>query len=142
LEDDKMIQTSQKPVNILIVDDDAACRKLLQMALKKSSFDFAMLEVAESIEQTVERLQKDRFDVILLDLNLPGSYGRQTLDTVAEAQPDAAVVIVSGLDRDDLNANDMGAMHQGHLSKGKFDIATLEETITEAIEGKQSRQDT
>ena len=135
-----MAQTCQKPISILIVDDDAACRKLLQMALKKSSLDYAAIEVAESIEQTVERLQADSFDVILLDLNLPGSYGDQTLRSVAEVQSDAAVVVVSGLDQDDLDAQDISGMHQGCLSKGQFDIAVLEGTITEAIERKRSQQ--
>jgi CheY-like chemotaxis protein len=137
-----MQQTSQESVNILVVDDDPACRKLMTMALGESSFDCAGIETAESIEQTLELLRSQRFDIVLLDLNLPGSYGRQTLETVSKAQPTAAIVVVSGLDGDNLEALGIGEQAQGCLSKGKFDTVTLERTIAEAIEKKQTPQDT
>lgn len=134
-----MSQTAQKQISMLIVDDDSASRKLLQLAIGKSSLDCTAIEAAESIEATLERLQGAKFDVILLDLNLPGSYGSQTLTTVVKAQPTAAIVIVSGLDGDDLDALEIGEQAQGRLSKGKFDITVLEKTIMRAFEKKREQ---
>jgi len=132
----KMRQTSQEPLNILVVDDDPACRKLMQLAIRGSSIDCTGAETAESVEQTLEWLRARRFDVVLLDLNLPGSYGRQTVEMVARAQPTAAIVVVSGLDGDDLDALNITDDVHGHLNKGKFDVSVLEKTITEAVEKK------
>ncbi len=135
-----MSQTCQRSVSILIVDDDPASRKLLSVAVGRASLDCTKVEVAGSIEQTVEKLRIDSFDVVLLDLNLPGSYGRETIQTVAEAQPTAAIVIVSGLDEEDMDMLEIGEQAQGRISKGKFDVAALEETIAEAVEKKASQR--
>jgi DNA-binding response OmpR family regulator len=133
-----MSETLTKPLRILVVDDDPACRKLLQRTIEKSSVETCLVETAESMEQTLEILSTNQFDIILLDLNLPGSYGLATIASVIDAQTTAAIVIVSGLDGQDETIQQASNDVHGCLTKGEYNIEILEKTLIEAFERKNA----
>ena len=58
--------------NLLLVDDDVPSREMLGACLIKQGFDVAGATDATEMRQ---RLEADRFDVVLLDINLPGIDG-------------------------------------------------------------------
>jgi len=59
-------------LSILIVDDDPVLRRLLEERLKKAGYT---TEVAEDGYKAKEILDKQRFDVVLTDLMMPGDIG-------------------------------------------------------------------
>ena len=61
---------------ILIVDDDAMNRKLAGMMLKKGQHE---VEAVDCGDAGIEMLRKDTFDVLLLDVEMPGKNGIETL---------------------------------------------------------------
>lgn len=61
---------------ILIVDDDAMNRKLAGMMLKKGQHE---VEVVDSGDAGIELLQRNKFDVLLLDVEMPEKNGIETL---------------------------------------------------------------
>ncbi len=79
--------------NVLIVDDESAIRKSLQGVLEDEGYKAA---AAESGEACMELLRKRSFDIVLLDIWLPGMDGLDTLQRIRELDNAPEVIIISG----------------------------------------------
>src|SRR5213082_4052934 len=79
--------------NILIVDDEPGIRQSLKVVLEDEGYKAS---VAESGEACIESLRKRLFDVVLLDVWLPGMDGLETLQKVREIENAPEVIIISG----------------------------------------------
>jgi two-component system, NtrC family, nitrogen regulation response regulator NtrX len=79
--------------SILIVDDEPGVRSALGGVLRDEGYD---VDAVDSGESCLERLSRDAYDVVVLDIWLPGMDGLQTLARMRERQIDAQVVIISG----------------------------------------------
>src|SRR6266545_3611341 len=80
-------------LNILIVDDEAAIRESLQGVLEDEGYK---AEAAESGEACMEMLHQQSFDVVVLDIWLPGMDGLRTLQNIRELGNGPEVIIISG----------------------------------------------
>src|SRR5947209_1745434 len=70
------------PVDVLIVDDSAAIRKILQRTLKQAGLDLGtVLEAGDGIE-ALEKLSGHSVGLILSDINMPNMDGIQLLATL------------------------------------------------------------
>jgi two-component system nitrogen regulation response regulator NtrX len=78
---------------ILIVDDEPGVRRALTGVLRDEGYD---VEAVESGEAGLERVALRAFDVVILDIWLPGMDGLATLSRMRERHVDAAVVMISG----------------------------------------------
>ncbi len=67
--------TSPVKARILAVDDSADSRMLLDMLLKRLGHE---AEIVESGETAIEAVQKGRYDIVLMDVQMPGLDGYQT----------------------------------------------------------------
>ncbi len=81
-----------KPL-ILVVDDEPGVRNALTGVLRDEGYD---VEVAESGEGCLDRTTRAIFDVILLDIWLPGIDGLVTLERLRDRQVDSAIIMISG----------------------------------------------
>jgi two-component system, NtrC family, nitrogen regulation response regulator NtrX len=79
--------------NILIVDDEVGIRESLKGVLEDEGYKPA---VAQSGEACLDILQKRPFDVVLLDIWLPGIDGLETLAKIKESEDGPEVVMISG----------------------------------------------
>ena len=79
--------------SILIVDDEPGVRSALGGVLRDEGYD---VDAVDSGEACLERLAGQEYDVVLLDIWLPGMDGLATLARMRERQLDAQVVIISG----------------------------------------------
>jgi len=79
--------------SILIVDDEPGVRSALGGVLRDEGYD---VDAADSGEACLERLSRQAYDVVVLDIWLPGMDGLQTLARMRERQIDTQVVIISG----------------------------------------------
>lgn len=79
--------------NILIVDDESAIRQSLRGVLEDEGYSIAD---AASGEACLDQLQQKSFDVVLLDIWLPGMDGLQTLEKIRELDTAPEVIIISG----------------------------------------------
>lgn len=93
-----MAATTQKP-RVLVVDDEAVNRLLLQRILR------GMAEVieAENGQQTLDLLERERFDLVLLDIMMPGITGLEVLKIIRATYPaaDLPVILISALSNND-----------------------------------------
>ena len=79
--------------NILIVDDEAGIRRSLKGVLEDEGYASAQ---AESGEACLEALHKNSFDVVLLDIWLPGVDGLETLEKIRAMANPPEVIMISG----------------------------------------------
>jgi two-component system nitrogen regulation response regulator NtrX len=79
--------------SILIVDDEPGVRSALGGVLRDEGYE---VDAVDSGEACLERLARQVYDVVLLDIWLPGMDGLATLARMRERQLDAQVVIISG----------------------------------------------
>ena len=79
--------------NILIVDDEASIRRSLTGVLEDEGYSASG---AESGEACLEVLSKHNFDVVLLDIWLPGIDGLETLEKIRELDAAPEIIMISG----------------------------------------------
>ena len=79
--------------SILVVDDEPGVRSSITGVLQDEGFD---VDTASSGEECLEKANGAAFDVIVLDIWLPGLDGLTTLQRLRERQIDSQVVIISG----------------------------------------------
>src|SRR5450432_758663 len=80
------------PARILIIDDEAAIRESLEALLGMEGFHVTMAPDGPS---GLEQLATNEFDLLLLDLALPGESGIDLLPRILEAQPDLPVIMIT-----------------------------------------------
>src|SRR5215510_9056318 len=107
---------------ILIVDDEAGVRASLGGVLRDEGYD---VDAVDSGEACLEQIGKRAYDLVLLDIWLPGIDGMATLERLRERRVDAQVIMISG------HANVESAVKATKL--GAFDFIekplSLEKTV-------------
>ncbi len=92
---------------ILVVDDEPQIRRVMRTALTAQSY---FVNDAPSGEIALEKLREDRYDLVLLDMNMPGMGGMATCRAIRENWDVAIVVLtVRNAERDKVEALDAGA---------------------------------
>ena len=81
--------------HILIVDDHAVLRAGLKQFLMDDP-QVTKVDEADSGQQCMEALRRARYDLLILDINMPGRNGLDILRNVTSAHPETKVLIVSG----------------------------------------------
>ena len=120
----------------MIEDNFRDVRLIQEMLNEVHSFGFEFKHV-ERLNKGLDCLKDDKFDVLLLDLNLPDSSGIETFIKAYNSAPNMPIVILSGA-ADEEAAID--AVHEGaqdYLMKGEVDGKLLARSIFYAIERKQ-----
>ncbi len=94
--------------NVLYVEDDAALARLLQKRMERQGLTIATVDTAEG---ALDLLAQRKFDLILLDYNLPGMSGLDLLDRLnaMPGSPPAVILTVGGDERIALEALEKGA---------------------------------
>lgn len=80
-------------VKVLIVDDEGRLRDVLTRAIASWGFQVAG---ARSAEEAIRLMQATRYDVSILDLNLPGMNGIELFDKFRTIYPDHQVIVLTG----------------------------------------------
>ncbi len=79
--------------SVLIVDDEAGVRSALSGVLRDEGYG---VEAVDSGEAALERVLRTNFDVIILDIWLPGLDGLATLERLQELRVESPVIMISG----------------------------------------------
>ena len=99
---------SQSTSSILVVDDDPTFRQGLRASLKSRGYD---VDVARNAEQALEYVRRRPVDIVLLDINMPGIGGIETLRRIRTFAPRMPVLMLTVRDEeeDKVEALDLGA---------------------------------
>ena len=80
-------------VKILVVEDEAMMRNLLLKILESEGY---RVTLASSASEALEILEKDKYDLLLSDVKMPGMNGFELLETVKSKWSDIAVIVMTG----------------------------------------------
>ncbi len=79
---------------ILVVDDEEQIRTFLSRALDE--IEGFSVEVAETAEEALEKIQNGLFDLALVDLKLPGMDGLQLITEIVKSKPEILTILLTG----------------------------------------------
>ena len=97
-----------QPCSVLVVDDEAALRRTLRASLVTSGF---AVEEAGNGPEAIAAIQRRSFDLVLLDVNMPGMSGVEVCRQIRAVAPRTGIVMVTVRDaeEDKIRALDAGA---------------------------------
>jgi DNA-binding NarL/FixJ family response regulator len=103
-------------IRVLIVDDHAILRRGLR-ALLADEFHGAAFGEASNAQQALEQLRKEKWDVALLDITMPGKSGLELLKDFKAARPKLPVLILSAHPEDQFAIRVLKAGAGGYMTK-------------------------
>ncbi|MEM9192436.1 MAG: response regulator [Myxococcota bacterium] len=125
---------------MLLVEDDDADAALITRYLKRAPVhgDHRKVVRVSSLEEAVDHIEANSPMAVLLDLGLPDTDGLDGLTSIATAYPDLPIVVLTGLDDDDMG---IAALHQGaqdFLTKSDLNGRSLWRAVGFAVQRKQT----
>jgi len=124
-------------MKILLVEDNSDDAEFLRACLAHYNRS-ATLTRAGLISDAVTALEKERFDVVLLDLNLPDGRGVECVERVREADDLIPIVVLSGQGDEDFAVEILNRGVQDYLVKWEGDGRIILRAIRYAIERKRA----
>ncbi|HLE84167.1 MAG TPA: response regulator [Thermoanaerobaculia bacterium] len=126
-----MIQTT--PIRVLLVEDNPGDARLIHEMLREAGPGRFEIEQADRLDAAFECLKGSRPEVVLLDLGLPDSQGLATFERLRLEAPDVPVVVISGLDDEEVALAAVRSGGQDYLVKGQIEGPLLARVIRHAI---------
>jgi len=124
----------------LLVEDNPADERLIREMVKESPGETFCFEHVTRLDSALERLRRESFDVVLLDLGLPDSRGMETLELMQKVSGGVPIVVLTGLDDERFASEAVRAGAQDYLVKGRFDRDLLVRTVRYAIERRRAQE--
>ncbi len=121
-------------MKILIVEDNLADAFYLKGALKATNGAKLAVSNRQTLAEAKECLEKEDFDVVVLDLGLPDSCGMETFIQIQNSAPDTPIVILSGLDDESLAIEAVRSGAQDYLVKDLWNPHRISRSLAYAIE--------
>ncbi len=124
----------KRAYRVLHIDDDLIERKIISRFLQMSEYYLFEVSSAVSLNEGMTILYRNQFDVVLLDMGLPDSYGIDTFLNIKSHFPHIPVIILTGQNEEDLGLSVIQSGAQDYLSKEQVTADFLVKTIIFAIE--------
>lgn len=126
---------------ILLVEDSPSDAALLQENILLSGVKDTCVSVAQSLHEAVDYLKNNHVDAVLLDLTLPDSSGLDTVREISRTAPDLPVVVLTGIDDENMGIEAVRMGIQDYLVKGRADGRTITRAVRYAMERKRAEQE-
>lgn len=124
-------------MKILILDDDKNLAKVLLKEMEAEGYE---VQKTDSGAEALERLEKDGYDVLLLDLNMPGQHGLEVLKKIRMLSLPVEVIILTGHGTVSSAVEAMKLGAYDFLTK-PFELEVLKAVIEKAHEKKALRNE-
>jgi DNA-binding NtrC family response regulator len=115
--------------SILIVDDEPSVREALKIVLKP----IGQVYTAPDGGKALQFLQKDKIDLVVLDLNMPGLSGMDVLKQIKKDDPDIEVIVISAQGSPQ-NVQDASRYGAGDFIIKPFDVSDLINRVNKSLE--------
>jgi CheY-like chemotaxis protein len=127
-----------KRVAMLLVEDNPGDADLIREYLLGFDGNRYDLKVVDTLTAALDLLARHTFDIVLLDLSLPDSAGLDTVRAVLTGFPQAALVVLTGLQDEKVALQAVRSGAQDYLDKNSISSVLLHRTISYAIERKEA----
>lgn len=127
-------------LRILLIEDNLAEARLLNEILKSGKFKHFEMVHVKRLGEGIDRIEQERFDVILLDLTLPDSVGLTSLHPLIRLAPSIPIVVLTNTNDDELAIEAVRQGAQDYLVKRYINGELLVRSLCYAIERKQDSE--
>lgn len=130
------MEASTNNKKVLCIEDEHFISELYARALRHAGYDVTTML---SGEDGLRAAKDNTFDIILLDLMIPGITGFEVLRRLRKECPDlkAKIIITTNLDQEDESREEIEKMADGYLIKAEFTPRQLVAIINDISEGKE-----
>jgi len=122
-----MDETGQ--TSLLVVDDDAAIRKLLQRIAMRAGFEVA---VARDGLEALEMLAVRSYHIVIVDLMMPRLSGYELVQKISALEPRPIVIVATALTNGDVKSLDDSMVRR--VIRKPFDIKAVAEALVETAQ--------
>lgn len=129
--------TATHRYRVLLVEDSPDDAFLVTRMLKKHNSIEAEVVHVDRVASARVRLHQEGFDCVLLDLGLPDARGLEALRLIATASPEAAIVVLTGLEDEETGIQAVQEGAQDYLAKTSVDEHILARAIRYSVERKR-----
>ena len=126
--------SAAKELKVLLIEDNPGDAFLMKFYLGESTTPLFHVSHAETVKAALDLLAANTFDIILSDMNLPDSFGVDTIKTVLSKFPGNLVIVLTGLTDEEVGLETVRYGAQDFLTKGKFDSKVLISSVMFAFE--------
>ena len=118
---------------VLVVDDEEPVRLVVSKMLKRLGYE--VLAAADGTEALdLFSRQPEEVCCVIVDLAMPGMDGQQTFTALREIRPDAAIILATGFEEDEIARRFEGQDVAAFIQK-PFSAAVLEQKLNEVLHG-------
>lgn len=123
--------------SLLVVDDEEDVRETLKQDLQEEGY---MVEMAKDGDDALKKVKNNGFDLVTLDIRMPGKSWKEVLKTIKQFHPNTWVTIVSVIQDDKTikEAEKLGA--DGYIVKGDSVVENIKENIKVAFFAQQEEE--
>jgi len=118
----------------LLIEDNPGDARLIQELFKETPKLDVHLKIRPTLSEGLEAFLENKFDILLLDLMLPDSFGSNTIALINEKVKDTPIIIISGTEDENLALKSIKIGIQDYLVKGKINSSLLERSILYTLE--------
>jgi PAS domain S-box-containing protein/putative nucleotidyltransferase with HDIG domain len=131
---------TDRAISALLIEDNPLDARLIREYLSEVATTRVALECADRLSAGMERLRAAPPDVLLLDLGLPESQGLDSLSRVLGEAPGTPVIVITGLDDEELGYQAVAQGAQDYLVKGRLNGALLVRSMRYAVERQHTEE--
>jgi len=128
----------KKPIQVLLIEDSPSDALIVQDELAGAPGAAFEVTRVERLQEALQRVGKQGFDVALLDLGLADSQGRESFHALHRQVPGLTVVVLTSLTDEALALELIQEGAQDYLVKGRLQDDVLARTIRYALERKRA----
>lgn len=132
--------TDPEALRVLLVEDNPGDARLVREMLAEMNTERYDTVPVGRLADALRFLSEQPFDAILLDLNLPDSYGLATLIKIRSVAPHVPVIVVSGLADEEMAIHALREGAYTYLVKGQMNGYLLNRSIRYSIERERTEQ--
>lgn len=129
-------------LHVLLVEDNVSDAELIRVMFRKERAGSFELTHLLSITDAIRHLAKGGVDIVLLDLGLPDGGGLETVRRAHAVAPDVPLIVLTGLDDEQLAAQAIKEGAQDYLIKGQIQNRALPRALRYAIERQHMQTET
>lgn len=135
------LTTAKCPARVLLIEDNRADVRLVREMLASTSGTGFQLSTADRLSAALELVERQHFDLLLLDLSLPDSHGMESFARLHAQAPGTPVVVLSGLDDEGIAVEAVREGAQDYLVKGQLQARALVRAMRYAVERQRAEDE-
>jgi DNA-binding NarL/FixJ family response regulator len=122
------------PLKVLIADDHPLVRQAMRLVFDDQGSEYEFAE-ADGLDPALELLGSTTIDLLLMDLNMPGMAGAESLRALREAYPATKIAVVTGQEDRTTILECLSAGIHGYILKAS-PVEEIMQAVTSIMEGR------